>query len=339
MDRTACIFGCAGARLSESERHFFEEIKPLGFILFSRNGDRENELRRLIHSLEDSVGESVLILTDHEGGRVQRFTGPDWYEWLPPFEQCQAIVPAKRLRSLWLRYRIIAAELRAVGINVNCVPVADIATNVTHNVLYNRCYATDPGFVSAAAHTVAEACIAGGILPVIKHIPGHGRPHADSHLQLPVTDAALTELAESDFIPFRRLNRFPLGMMAHVLYLSLDGQCPSSQSEGVISYVRDVIGFDGLLMSDDLSMSALSGNMGERAMSCISAGCDVNLHCNGDLAEMQDVAAASGKLGTAGSLRAHNAFTSFCEPDRDEIAVFVEEFQTICLQSGVQWPP
>ena len=182
MDRSACIFGCEGRRLTASERSFFEEVKPLGFILFTRNAGADTDIRQLTDELRDACGGSALILTDHEGGRVQRFTGRGWRSWLPALEQCERVRPQDRLRALWLRYRIIAAELCEAGINVNCVPVGDVATALTHPVLRDRCYSTDPDFVCDASRSVADACLAGGVLPVVKHIPGHGRPGGDSHL-------------------------------------------------------------------------------------------------------------------------------------------------------------
>ncbi len=338
MSRTACVFGCSGPRLTVSERGFFEDAKPLGFILFARNAGPDGDVKRLTDELQETAGGEALILTDHEGGRVQRFTGPGWRDWLPVLEQCRKIRPPDRLRALWLRYRIIASELIAAGINVNCVPVGDVASSATHPVLRDRCYSTDVEFVCEASRAVADACLAGGVLPVVKHIPGHGRPDRDSHLELPSTDAAESELAETDFLPFRKLNDLPLGMMAHVLYLSIDSERPSSQSEKVISIVRGDIGFDGLLLTDDLSMSALTGGMRERAGLCASAGCDVMLHCNGSLAEMEAAADAAGGLAGQAELRAGRALRAVRKPEDDGASRHVEEFRAVCDRAGVAWP-
>ncbi|MCY3877758.1 MAG: beta-N-acetylhexosaminidase [Rhodobacteraceae bacterium] len=318
MRRSACIFGCAGTELSRGEQAFFAEMRPLGFILFSRNGQSRDEVHRLTDQLREAAGEDVLILTDHEGGRVQRFTGKGWRSWMPALEQCMLVRPENRLRALWLRYRIIAAELQAAGIDVNCVPVADVATANTHEVLRNRCYSDNAHMVADAAGTVAEACLAGGVLPVLKHIPGHGKPSVDSHLRLPETDASLQQLEEEDFLPFRRLGHLPLGMTAHVLYRAIDSERAATHSAGVVELIRNSIGFQGLLMTDDLSMQALAGSMAVRCRRALEAGCDVILHCNGEMPEMREIASAVGELEGMSLFRAERAMAAKPPPDSSE---------------------
>ncbi len=335
MQRSACIFGCSGKRLSKRERDFFEHVKPLGFILFSRNADLKEDVRELVCELRGVAGEDVLILTDHEGGRVQRFTGPGWRHWLPALAQCDRIGPPDRLRALWLRYRIIAEELHSVGIDVNCVPLGDVATAATHPVLFNRCYARDPESVALAAAEVAAACRAGGVAPVLKHIPGHGRVGGDSHLELPHTDVAAEELERTDFVPFRKLRHLPLGMTAHVLYRSIDDALPATQSKAMVTAIRENIGFDGLLMTDDLSMQALTGSMAQRSRLSIEAGCDVALHCSGKLAEMEQVADAAGKLAGMAKARADRSMAVRGRRTECDPAELDSELRGILRRAGI----
>ena len=338
MDRTACIFGCSGTRLSNNERDFFADVKPLGFILFTRNATSGSEVSDLTSELQQVIGAPTFVLTDHEGGRVQRFTGAKWHSWLPALDQCKRIDEAHRKRALWLRYRIIAHELIASGINVNCVPVCDVANESTHPIVRNRCYSDEVKLVVESALTVADACLSGGVLPVIKHMPGLGSLDIDSHLALPQNDAPLKVLEAIDFVPFKALNYLPLGMVAHVLYQSIDNRNPSSQSELVISMIRESLGFNGLLMTDDLSMSALNGSAAERAKVCTQAGCDVILHCNGNFIEMQAVAETVGRLTGSSKRRAEEAIAAqpvIANRDCDD---FVSEFSKICNESGIVWP-
>lgn len=335
MRRSACIFGCSGKKLSNRERDFFEHAKPLGFILFARNADRKEEVGELVCELRGVAGEDVLILTDHEGGRVQRFTGPGWRHWLPALDQCDRIQPQDRLRALWLRYRIIAEELNAVGIDVNCVPLGDIATAATHPVLLNRCYARDPESVARAAAEVAAGCLAGGVAPVVKHIPGHGRLGGDSHLELPHTDVTAEELERTDFAPFRKLCHLPLGMTAHVLYRSIDDVLPATQSKAVVTVIRENIGFDGLLMTDDLSMRALTGSMAQRSRLSIEAGCDVVLHCSGKLAEMELVADAAGELSGMAKARAERSMAARGRRTECDLGELDSELSGILKRAGI----
>ncbi len=307
MSVRACILGCSGTRLTESELSFFRDCNPFGFILFSRNFGSRDDVRRLTERLRATVGRSVPVLVDQEGGRVQRGRGEGWSNWQPPLEQCDRLQPDQSVRAMWLRYRIISSELLSVGIDANCVPVADIATDHTHPVLYNRCYGRSAELVSRNARAVADGCLDAGVLPVLKHIPGHGRPHGDSHTELPFTDTEKPVLAESDFLPFRSLRDLPMGMAAHVVFGSIDSKHTASQSRIVIDVIRNEIEFDGLLMTDDISMSALTGTMRQRCRKSLDAGCDLVLHCNGDLAEMVELAEEAGSLEGIAERRAKTA--------------------------------
>jgi beta-N-acetylhexosaminidase len=309
----ACIFGCEGPALGDAERAFFAETAPWGFILFARNVQTPDQLRRLTGDLRDAVGRDAPIFVDQEGGRVQRLRAPYWREWLPPLDTVEAAGPQAPL-AMYLRARLIAAELHAVGIDGNCAPTVDIAGPLTHPFLRNRCYGSDLDTVVAVARAVAKGLLDGGVLPVMKHMPGHGRATIDTHLDLPrVTDAA-EDLLRSDFAAFRALADLPLGMTAHIVFSAYDDQ-PATCSAPMIRVIRDQIGFGGLLMTDDLSMQALSGTIGERAAASRRAGCDVMLHCNGNLGEMQAVAAASGALAGAALARAEAALMARRTPD------------------------
>lgn len=309
----ACIFGCEGPALGDAERAFFAETAPWGFILFARNVETPDQLRRLTGDLRDAVGRDAPIFVDQEGGRVQRLRAPYWREWLPPLDTVEAAGPQAPL-AMYLRARLIAAELRAVGIDGNCAPTVDIAGPLTHPFLRNRCYGSDLDTVVAVARAVAKGLLDGGVLPVMKHMPGHGRATIDTHLDLPrVTDAA-EDLLRSDFAAFRALADLPLGMTAHIVFSAYDDQ-PATCSAPMIRVIRDQIGFGGLLMTDDLSMQALSGTIGERAAASRRAGCDVMLHCNGNLGDMQAVAAASGVLAGAALTRAEAALAARRTPD------------------------
>jgi beta-N-acetylhexosaminidase len=309
----ACIFGCEGPALGDAERAFFAETAPWGFILFARNVETPDQLRRLTGDLRDAVGRDAPIFVDQEGGRVQRLRAPYWREWLPPLDTVEAAGPQAPL-AMYLRARLIAAELHAVGIDGNCAPTLDIAGPLTHPFLRNRCYGSDLDTVVAVARAVAKGLLDGGVLPVMKHMPGHGRATIDTHLDLPrVTDAA-EDLLRSDFAAFRALADLPLGMTAHIVFSAYDDQ-PATCSAPMIRVIRDQIGFGGLLMTDDLSMQALSGTIGERAAASRRAGCDVMLHCNGNLGDMQAVAAASGALAGAALARAEAALAARRTPD------------------------
>jgi beta-N-acetylhexosaminidase len=321
----AVIFGCAGLALSPGERAFFRDADPWGFIVFARNLDTPDQIRRLTAGLRDSVGRDAPILIDQEGGRVQRLRPPHWRDWLPALEQVEASRSDFAERGMWIRSRLIAAELRDLGIDTNCAPICDVPTPDVHPIILNRCYGRDATRVAAIGRAVADGLLAGGVLPVLKHIPGHGRPVADSHLELPRTDAALADLAAQDFAPFRALADLPLGMTAHVVYDAIDAETAATLSPAAIGLIRQTIGFDGLLMTDDISMKALSDDVAGNSAAALAAGCDLILHCNGDPAEMRAVAAAAGRLTSVATRRSDRALTARRTPDPLDTADLLEE--------------
>lgn len=293
----AAILGCAGPVLLADERAFLRDADPFGFIIFARNVETPDQLRRLTADLRAAVGRDAPILIDQEGGRVQRLRGPQWREWDPPLDTVErAGSLAEAARVLRLRAQVIAAELAAVGIDANCAPVADVAFAHTHPFLRNRCHGTDPATVATIARAVADGLLAGGVLPVLKHLPGHGRSHLDTHLALPMVSAGVEELRAVDFAPFRALNDLPMAMTAHLVFSALDPDLPATQSPRMIDLIRSEIGFQGLLMTDDLNMEALAGSLADRTSRSIAAGVDVALHCSGDLAEMEAVVNAAGQM-------------------------------------------
>lgn len=326
---TAAILGCEGPALTAGEAAFFREADPLGFILFARNVATPDQVRRLTADLRDAVGRDAPVLVDQEGGRVQRLRAPHWREWLPPLDEVARHPPQTRARAIWLRYRLIAADLRAVGIDADCAPTADIAGPDTHPFLRNRCFGTDPATVAAAARAAAEGLLAGGVLPVMKHLPGHGRAVVDSHLHLPRTAADAVTLEATDFAAFRALADLPAAMTGHVVFDAFDPDRPATLSPAMIGVIRGRIGFSGLLVTDDLSMAALSGTLGQRAAAAIAAGCDVALHCNGKRAEMEAVAAAAGPLTEAAARRAAAALATRGRPDPIDTRALAAEFDTL----------
>ena len=291
----ACLFGLAGLALTAEERAFFAATQPLGFILFARNIEGPAQLRQLVADLRQCVDRAdAPILIDQEGGRVARLKPPHWHA-LPTAARIAALPPEQAAESAWLVGRIIAADVLGVGIDVACAPVLDvIQLGRRTDVIGDRSYGSDPATVATLGSAVAEGLLAGGVLPVCKHVPGHGRAHVDSHLGLPNVATSLPELEASDFAPFRALNHLPIAMTAHIVYEAIDLARPATLSPGLIQdVIRGSIGFDGFLLSDDVCMSALDGSLGERTTTALAAGCDAVLHCNGDFEEMQEVAAAS----------------------------------------------
>ena len=305
IGRGAAIFGCAGATLGRDEAAFFRDYDPFGFIVFARNIETPDQLSSLTTALRDCVGRDAPILIDQEGGRVQRLRAPHWREWTPPLDFVTA-AGNNAERALYLRYQLIARELATVGIDANCAPVADLITDATHPFLKNRCYGADPESVSLMCRAVAQGLLDGGCLPVIKHMPGHGRSQVDTHHDLPRVDASRQELTDHDFAPFKALNDLPMAMTAHLVFTAYD-DLPATQSPVMIDVIRSQIGFGGLLMTDDLNMQALSGDIATRTAAAMAAGCDIALHCKGDLAEMQQVAKAAGNMHDATRRRAEAA--------------------------------
>ncbi len=304
----AVIFGCAGPQLLAAERSFFHEADPFGFILFARNVEDPDQVRRMTADLRDAVGWNAPIMVDQEGGRVQRLRAPHWQDWTPPLDTvdgAESLEAAERIMRL--RAMVIAAELAAVGIDCNCIPTLDVVRPETHPFLKNRCYGRDPGTVTRIGRAVANGLMAGGVLPVMKHMPGHGLSHVDTHHDLPTVDVGLDELTAVDFAPFRALRGLPMAMTAHLVFAALDADRPATQSPVMIRVIREEIGFGGLLISDDLNMQALAGTLGERTARTIAAGVDIALHCKGEMNEMVEVAAAAGVMGPAALARAEAA--------------------------------
>lgn len=314
MSMRAVIFGCAGHELSAAEQVFFREVKPWGFILFQRNCSSPSQIRQLNASLRSCVGrDDAPILIDQEGGRVQRLRGEHWRARpaAAAFGAIHGRDPQTARDLVYDNARVMASELRDLDINVDCVPCIDVPIAGAHNVIGDRAFASDPQVVAALGQAVIDGMLDGGVLPVIKHMPGHGRARSDSHLELPVVDAPREALELSDFAPFRALAHAPLGMTAHVVYTDIDATAPATTSRRVIEeVVRGFIGFDGALMSDDLSMRALQGSFGERAVAAVAAGCDLVLHCNGNLDEMREVASAAPPLGGKSLARSERAMAA-----------------------------
>ncbi|WP_112309157.1 beta-N-acetylhexosaminidase [Pseudogemmobacter bohemicus] len=324
--RGAAIFGTAGTALLAQERDFFRDYDPLGFILFARNVEDPDQLSRLTSDLRDAVGREAPILIDQEGGRVQRMRAPHWREWEPPFDLIARLAPEAALRAMEIMARLIADELRAVGIDANCAPVGDVARTDTHPFLKNRCYGTGPEAVARIGRAVADGLLSGGVLPVIKHMPGHGLARQDTHHELPRVTASRTELHEVDFWPFTALSDLPMAMTAHIVFADYDPDHPATQSPEMIRVIREEIGFHGLLMTDDLNMEALSGSLAERTAASIRAGCDIALHCKGDFGQMQAVAAAAGEMTGPAQERAARALLRRAAPDKVDIEGLGAEF-------------
>ena len=316
----ACILGCSGTRLNGEERALFETAEPFGFILFARNIENPDQVRALVREMRAIVGrDDALILIDQEGGRVQRLKPPHWPDFPPAalFGEIYAHNKARGLDAARLGAKLIAAELSELGINVDCLPVADLRLPEGHGIISDRSYGNEPSAVAELASAAADGLMEGGVLPVLKHIPGHGRARADSHEELPVVATSLAELDRTDFEPFRRLAGLPIAMTAHVVYSAIDPDRPATVSPVVIDQiVRGRIGFDGLLLTDDLSMRALTGSLGGRTESAFAAGCDMALHCNGRLEEMREVVAASPVLAGEASRRAGAALGRLGTPGK-----------------------
>ena len=309
--RTRAIYGCAGQRLSAEERTFFRETRPWGFIVFGRNIADPAQLAALVTELRDTVHDDTApVLIDQEGGRVARLKPPHWKARVPAarFGDLYAKDTEKAREAAYLNARLMAAELTAVGINVDCVPVLDVPVEGADDIIGDRAFSREPSVIIDLGRAVIEGMIEGGVLPVMKHIPGHGRATADSHLALPrvATDAEI--LSATDFVTFRSLNQCPIAMTAHVVYEDIDPQRPATTSPKVIrDVIRGEIGFDGLLISDDVSMQALSGPISVRAKGALFAGCDIVLHCNGKMEEMREVAEEAKPLEDAALKRADAA--------------------------------
>lgn len=313
---SAAILGCAGPELAEDERAFFRDADPLGFILFQRNCQSPEQVRRLVAMLRETVGRAdAPVLIDQEGGRVARLKPPHWPAYPAPAE-IAALGGAAAEEAARLGARLIAADLAALGITIDCLPVLDIPAAGADPIIGDRAYGGEPGSVVRLGRAVCEGLLAGGVLPVVKHVPGHGRGNVDSHLALPIVDAPLDALDRVDFAPFRALADMPWAMTAHIIYAALDATRPATLSPDVIGEtIRRRIGFDGVLVSDDLSMKALGGSYAERTAGALDAGCDLVLHCNGRMDEMREVAGALRPLSEASAARVARAASRLRPPE------------------------
>jgi beta-N-acetylhexosaminidase len=335
----AFITGVAGPALTDEERQFLREAEPWGLIVFARNIAGPDPLRRLIGEFRSCVGRDAPVLIDQEGGRVQRLGPPHWPKY-PAGAAYGALYDRDRatgLAAARLGARLIASDLADLGIDVDCLPLADVPVPGSDAVIGDRAYGTEPGKVAAIAGAIAEGLADGGVLPVLKHIPGHGRATADSHKRLPRVGTDRATLETTDFAAFRPLAGLPLGMTAHVVFSAIDPVAPATTSAVIVGgVIRDSIGFRGLLMSDDISMQALSGSLSERSAAAIAAGCDMILHCNGELAEMRAVAAAVPTLAGEAARRAAAALATKRRPAPFDVVAGRAEFSR--LMKGT-WPP
>ncbi len=341
MTAKAFISGCAGKALTADEIAFFRDEQPWGLILFKRNIGTAEAVCDLVASFRDILGDPDRpVLIDQEGGRVQRI-GPPLWQSRPAARHAGKLYESDEAagrRMAWLQGRLIAADLADLGITVDCLPVLDVATHETHPAIGDRAYGTDPDLVALLGAAAAEGLMAGGVLPVMKHMPGHGRAVVDSHHGLPEVTASLATLVKTDFAPFRVLAGLPMAMTAHILFTAIDPERPATTSPVVIdSVIRGKIGFDGLLMSDDLSMKALGGDVADRARRVIGAGCDVVLHCNGEMAEMRTVAGAVPTLAGRPAERAAAALAHRQPAHPLDREAAEAEFLVLAERSG--WPP
>ena len=329
MSTRAFITGVSGLELTATEREFIRAERPWGFILFKRNVETPKQVIRLLHDLRDSVGEpDAPVLIDQEGGQVQRLRPPNWplYPAGAAFGDLYDIDPALGISAARLSARLIAADLADLGVTVDCLPLADVPVPGADAVIGDRAYGAEPKKVSAIARAVTDGLEQGGVLPVLKHIPGHGRATADSHLRLPTVDTPKKELERTDFAAFQPLADLPMAMTAHVVFSALDPAHPATTSATIVEQVIcGVIGFQGLLMSDDVGMNALAGSFAERTRAVFAAGCDVVLHCSGKLDEMREIAAETPKLSGRALQRARQALASRRAPQPfDRVAARAE---------------
>src|SRR5277367_2296654 len=338
MRQRAFITGISGLELNAAERAFIAAERPWGFILFKRNIETPKQVARLVAELKECAGRAeVPVLIDQEGGRVQRLGPPHWPAYPPGalFGTLYDLDPALGLSAARLSARLIAADLSELGINVDCLPLADVPVAGADAVIGNRAYGTEPGKVAVIARAVTEGLEQGGILPVLKHIPGHGRATADTHFRLPRVDTPQAELENTDFAAFRPLADLPMAMTAHVVFSALDPAQPATTSATIIEQViRGSIGFQGLLMSDDVSMNALAGSIAERTRALLSAGCDMVLHCNGKLEEMRQVAAETPELAGKALQRAEHALASHGATQPFDRAAARAELEVLMVRAG-----
>ena len=337
MAPRAFISGLAGTEILPDERSFLREADPWGLILFKRNISTPKQVTELTSSFRNIVGRQAPVLVDQEGGRVQRLGPPQWPAY-PPGALYGALYrrdPAAGLAAARLAGRLIAADLVPLGIDVDCLPIADVPVAGGDPVIGDRAYGERPDQVAALAGAIARGLQNGGVLPVLKHLPGHGRATADSHHQLPVVTADRATLEATDFAAFRPLAGLPLGMTAHVVFSAIDPVAPATTSATMVrEVIRGFIGFHGLLMSDDISMGALAGTIAERSRAAIAAGCDMVLHCNGTLEQMREVAAAAPRLDGEAAKRADAALAARASPSEFDSASARKIFNEMIAGAG-----
>lgn len=338
MGARAFISGVSGTALTDGERAFLRAQEPWGFILFKRNVETPAQVSALVRDLRETVGRpEAPVLIDQEGGRVQRLGPPHWPAY-PPGAVFGALWDRDHdlgIEAARLGARLIAADLADLGITVDCLPLADVPVAGADAVIGDRAYGTTPDKVAAIARAVAAGLAEGGVLPVLKHIPGHGRATADSHLRLPTVEVPAMELARTDFAAFKPLADLPMAMTAHVVFSALDPAQPATTSATIIAEViRGTIGFQGLLMSDDVSMNALQGSIAARTRASLAAGCDVVLHCNGKLDEMQEVAAEAPPLAGEALARAERALAARKAPQPFDRAAGRAAFERLIGRAG-----
>lgn len=338
MAAKAFVSGCAGTELTGEERVFFAVEQPLGLILFKRNCDNPAQVRTLIDDFHAVVGRSdAPVLIDQEGGRVRRLRPPNWpdYPAARVLGDIAAANPDKGVRTAWLHGRLMAADLRDVGITVDCAPVLDVIAPGASDAIGNRSFGADPALVARLGRAAADGLIAGGVAPVVKHIPGQGRAAVDSHYVLPVVEADVDALERTDFMPFRALADLPAAMTSHTVFSAVDPMNPATTSAAVIrDIIRERIGFDGLLFSDDVSMNALAGRHRERGKAIFHAGCDIVLHCSGRMEDMQAIADVAPLLSGKTRTRVDRMMALARTPEPLDRAAAREEFMSL---TGAGW--
>ncbi len=323
----ATILDATGLRLTAQEKALFRAVKPFGFILFARNIETPDQVRALCAEMREAAGHDAVITVDQEGGRVQRLRGPIWRDWTAPLDFVQA-AGAYATDAMYLRFRLIAQELHDVGIDSNCAPMVDVAGPQTHAFLRNRCYGTDAVQVATLGRAAADGMLAGGVLPVVKHMPGHGRATMDSHFDLPLVTARHGDLTTHDFAPFKALRDLPMGMTAHLVYDAIDPR-PATLSPVMMQLIRDEIGFDNLIMTDDISMKALEGGVDQISRDALAAGCDVILYCNAPLEDRAMVADAAGEMTQMAQTRAERALSLRKTPDEIDISALTAKLASL----------
>jgi beta-N-acetylhexosaminidase len=336
----AFVSGCAGLTLTEDEISFFMDNDPWGLILFARNIDTPDQVRALTSSFRAAVGrQNAPVMVDQEGGRVQRLKPPHWAKYPAPklygdlFEEDADAA----MRAAWLGARLICCDLYEVGITIDCLPCLDVRFPETVDAIGDRAFSADPEVIIALGQSMVDGANASGVLPVIKHIPGHGRACVDSHLELPRVETDQSSLESVDFRPFKALSHVSLGMTAHIVYAGIDAEYAGTQSTKVVQdVIRGNIGFDGCLMSDDISMHALGGGFADRSRKIVDAGCDIVLHCNGDMNEMLEVARVVPELSGDAKRRCEKALSELCDPEPGfEVNEAWNEFRSLTGCQGV----